>query len=54
MELTERQEAEQEVAEVMMLRFFMGVTRRDRIRKERTRAMTHVGDILETKLETPE
>ena len=41
--LTERQEAEMEVAEVKMLRFSLGVTRMDKIRNEYIRGTAQVG-----------
>ncbi|KAK3533744.1 hypothetical protein QTP70_025050 [Hemibagrus guttatus] len=41
--LRKRQESELEVAELKMLRFFLGVTRLDRIRNEYIRGTTHVG-----------
>ncbi|KAI5612903.1 hypothetical protein C0J50_4635, partial [Silurus asotus] len=42
-ELSKRQEAELEVAELKMLRFSLGVTRMDRIRNEFIRETSHVG-----------
>ncbi|KAK3522431.1 hypothetical protein QTP86_010638 [Hemibagrus guttatus] len=41
--LRKRQEAELEVAELKMLRFYLGVTRLDRIRNEYFRGTAHVG-----------
>ncbi|MCJ8736382.1 hypothetical protein PDJAM_G00257730 [Pangasius djambal] len=41
--LRKRQESEQEVAELKMLRFSLGVSRLDRIRNEYIRATAHVG-----------
>ncbi|KAK3556400.1 hypothetical protein QTP70_007978 [Hemibagrus guttatus] len=41
--LRKRQESELEVAELKMLRFFLGVTRLDRIRNEYIRGTAHVG-----------
>ena len=41
--LTKRQEAEMEVAELKMLRFSLGVTRMDKIRKEYIRGTAQVG-----------
>ncbi|KAK3557991.1 hypothetical protein QTP86_005620 [Hemibagrus guttatus] len=41
--LRKRQESEQEVAELKMLRFSLGVTRLDRIRNEYIRGTAHVG-----------
>ena len=42
-ELTKRQEAEMEVAELKMLRFSLGVTRMDKIRNEYIRVTAQVG-----------
>ena len=44
-DLTKRQEAELEVAEMKMLRFSLGVTRMDRIRNEYVRGTAHVGQV---------
>ena len=41
--LTKRQEAETEVAELMMLQFALGVTRMDKIRNEYIRGTAHAG-----------
>ena len=41
--MKKRQEAELEVAEIKMLRFSLGVTRKDRIRNEHIRGTAHVG-----------
>ncbi|KAK3508054.1 hypothetical protein QTP70_011712 [Hemibagrus guttatus] len=43
--LRKRQESELEVAELKMLRFSLGVTRLDRIRKEYIRGTAHVGHL---------
>ena len=40
---TKRQEAEMEVTDLKMLRFSLGVTRMDKIRKEYIRGAAHVG-----------
>ena len=42
-ELTKRQEAEMEVAELKMLRFSLRATRMDKIRNEYIRGTAHVG-----------
>ena len=51
MALTKRQEAEMEVAELKMLRFSLGVTRMDKIRKMSTSEGQHSWESLERKLE---
>ncbi|KAK3572741.1 hypothetical protein QTP86_007058, partial [Hemibagrus guttatus] len=50
--LRKRQESELEVAELKMLRFFMSVTRLDRIRNEYIRGTAHVGRLGDKVRET--
>ncbi|KAK3572660.1 hypothetical protein QTP86_001628 [Hemibagrus guttatus] len=50
--LRKRQESELEVAELKMLRFSLGVTRLDRIRKEYIRGTAHVGRLEDKVRET--
>ncbi|KAK3573176.1 hypothetical protein QTP86_014847, partial [Hemibagrus guttatus] len=50
--LRKRQESELEVAELKMLRFSLGVTRLDRIRKEYIRGTAHVGRLGDKVRET--